>query len=199
MISTLQYKTLGVTFDIKQMNAVDALKLQESALKRKEASYQHIQDGDDLSALVALLDENEDDDALTQDPFLKLVRLNGEVPDYDSLFAGRYVELAKLLAAVIDANYGFLYETQMFLGPDEQDAAEEVTPAAYQRAQLKFSQPQMIYSVIMSDKRLATLHELQTIYNLEDLYQLYECVAFERHTANIFQKQAEQRAKQERQ
>jgi hypothetical protein len=180
------------------MSAVDALKLQESALKRKEASYQHIQDGDDLSALVALLDENEDDDALTQDPFLKLIRLNGEIPDYDNLFAGRYEELAKLLATVIDANYGFLYETQMFLGPDEQDVAEEATPAAYQRAQLKFSQPQMIYSVLMSDKRLATLHELQTIYNLEDLYQLYECVAFERHTAHIFQKQAEQRAKQER-
>lgn len=198
MISTLQYKTLGVTFDIKQMSAVDALKLQESALKRKEASYHHVQDGDDLSALVALLDENEDDDALTQDPFLKLVRLNGEIPDYDNLFAGRYEELAKLLATVIDANYGFLYETQMFLGPDEQDVAEEATPAAYQRAQLKFSQPQMIYSVLMSDKRLATLHELQTIYNLEDLYQLYECVAFERHTAHIFQKQAEQRDKQER-
>lgn len=197
MISTLQFKTLGVTFDIKQMSAVDALKLQESALKRKQASYQNIQDGDDLSALVALLDENEDDDALTQDPFLKFVRLNGETPDYDNLFAGRYEELAKLLAAVIDANYGFLYGTQMFLGPDEQDAPEEeATPAAYQRAQSRFSQPQMIYSVIMSDKRLATLHELQTIYNLEDLYQLYECVAFERHTANIYRNKADQQRNQ---
>lgn len=196
MILTLQYKALGVTFDIKQMSAVDALKLQESALKRKEASYQHIQDGDDLSALVVLFDDNEDDDALTQDPFLKLVRLNDEVPDYDSLFAGRYVELAKLLAAVIDANYGFLYGTQMFLDPDEQDTPEEeATPAAYQRAQSRFSQPQMIYSVLMSDKRLATLHELQTIYNLEDLYQLYECGAFERHTADIYRKKAEAQIK----
>lgn len=197
MISTLQHKALGVTFDIKQMSAVDALRLQESALKRREASYQHIQDGDHLSALVALLDENEDDDALTQDPFLKLVRLNGEAPDYDSLFAGRYEELAKLLAAVIDANYGFLYGTQMFLGPDEQDAPEEeATPAAYQRAQSRFSQPQMIYSVIMSDKRLATLYELQTIYNLEDLYKLYECVAFERHTADTYRKKAEKQRNQ---
>ncbi|WP_432738916.1 hypothetical protein [Pseudomonas kurunegalensis] len=195
MISTLQHKALGVTFDIKQMSAVDALRLQESALKRKEASYQHIQDGDYLSALAVLLDDNEDD--TTQDPFLKLVRLNDEVPDYDSLFAGRYEELAKLLAAIIDANYGFLYGTQMFLGPDGQDSPEEeATPAAVQRAQAKFSQPQMIYSVIMSDKRLATLHELQTIYNLEDLYKLYECVAFERHTTDIYRKKAEQQRNQ---
>ncbi|MFJ4051552.1 phage tail assembly chaperone [Pseudomonas hunanensis] len=200
MIQTFQYLCLGVTFDIKQMDAETALHLQESALKRMAEGMEAMQQGDYLTALCSML--GEDTDSYSEDAFLAQVKLNGTTPDYDTLFAGRYEELSNLYARILEVNYGFLLgvDERMFLGPTKEDGSptepEEATPTAVQRAQAKFSQPQMIYSVIMSDKRLATLHELQTIYNLEDLYKLYECVAFERHTTDIYRKKAEQQRNQ---
>ncbi|WP_345956304.1 hypothetical protein Q9323_15020 [Pseudomonas fulva] len=207
MIETIKHRTLGVTFEITQMTALHALDLQGPALKRRVAMIDAASKGDELSAMMAVLGDDDDDNAsddatLSDDPLLKNVTVNGQAPDFDTLFAGRYVELASLYNEVIDANYGFLFSgKKMFFGPTDPQGNpvedNEPVPAAMQRAHKQFSQPQIVYSVLMSDKGLATRYELQTIYNLEDLYALYELTAYEREAADIYRKKA--LAEQERQ
>lgn len=39
----------------------------------------------------------------------------------------------------------------------------------------KFSLPWEIFQIVTGDKKLATYHELQTVYDTQDLYDLLEC------------------------
>ncbi|AVF54969.1 hypothetical protein AB1H94_07865 [Pseudomonas fulva] len=192
MIQTFQHNALGLIFDIRQMDAETAILLQSTALERMNANIEGMEKGRHLEALFSFV---IDDGATTfeNDPFLAQVSLNGEIPDYDCLFAGRYEEIALLYSRVLDVNYGFLANADkgMFLGASSQSTNEERHPASISAAAQKLSQSQILYQVLMCDKNLATLHEMQTIYCLQDLYKLYELVAFERHVSEVYRKQAE--------
>jgi hypothetical protein len=48
--------------------------------------------------------------------------------------------------------------------------------------------PARIGAVISSDKRLATLHELSTVYSLEDLYDMLEVILIDSHNERLVRK-----------
>jgi len=58
----------------------------------------------------------------------------------------------------------------------------------------EFKQPSEIFRLLTSETKLATLHELQTVYGLEDVYAMLEILDL----ADALRADAEQRAKNNR-
>jgi len=132
--------------------------------------------------------------ANTLNSMLDGVTFQGEQVTVDH-FAGRYEELAALLVTVFEFNFYSAFTRQRFYMPDDYDTGTSI-PKSIERSQAAYTQSALVYTVLTSE--LASFAELHTLFNTEDIYDLYESVCRKTFEDREFQKQAQREAAQQR-
>lgn len=109
-------------------------------------------------------------------------------------FTGRYEELAALLVYVFQHNFLGVWRERFYM-PDDYDSGVS-TPKSVERAKTSYAQSSLVYTVVTSE--LASYADLHTLFNTEDIYDLYETVCRKTFEDREFQKQAQREADQQR-
>lgn len=129
----------------------------------------------------------------TLNSMLDGVTCQGEPMTLDH-FTGRYEELAALLVYVFQHNFLGVWRERFYM-PDDYDSGVS-TPKSVERAQTAYAQSSLVYTVVTSE--LASYADLHTLFNTEDIYDLYETVCRKNFETMEFQKQAQREADQQR-
>lgn len=118
---------------------------------------------------------------------------DGESIDYDTEFSGEYDHLFKFIMFAIQFHFGdalFTPRYSRISGPRQaetnEDGSEQAGNPRLMKVEKTFSQDFNIYLICTTVPQLATLYELQTLYNVADAFNLIEMIQ-----ANItFQEEA---------
>ncbi|WP_146166087.1 hypothetical protein [Pseudomonas baetica] len=129
----------------------------------------------------------------TVNTILEGVLHNGEQMTIEH-FAGRYEELSAVLVTVFQHNFHGAWRERFHM-PEDYDYGTS-TPRSLERAQEAYTQSALVYTVVTSS--LASYGELHTLFNTEDIYNMYETVCRKSFEEMEFHKQAQREAAQQR-
>lgn len=129
----------------------------------------------------------------TVNGMLEGVLHNGEQMTIDH-FSGRYEELSAVLVTVFQHNFLGAWRERFYM-PEDYDSGVS-TPKSIERAQEAYTQSSLVYTVVKSG--YASFAELHTLFNTEDIYDMYETVCRKNFEDLEFHKQAQREAAQQR-
>lgn len=129
----------------------------------------------------------------TLNSMLDGVTFQGEQVTLDH-FSGHYEELAALLVYIFQHNFLGVWRERFYM-PEGYDSGVS-TPSSVERSQAAYAQSSLVYTVVTSE--LASYADLHTLFNTEDIYDLYETVCRKNFETMEFQKQAQREADQQR-
>lgn len=131
----------------------------------------------------------------TINSFLEGVTVAGEQVNMCEHFEGKHDVLASLLVYVFIHNFLAVYTKKRFETPENYDSGV-TKPLSVERQEVTYSQSALVYTVLQA--KAASYYELQTFFNTEEIYNLYENVCRECFEQNEYQKQAQKEAEQKR-
>lgn len=186
----------GVRIQIKQFAAYDGFVFYAKIDKTLEPFIKELQKGRFLHAVSELLEgiESEEEIEDFSNTLLSCASIDGITLTADTdTFNSE--ELAILLGNIIVFNYAGMWKERF--SPPNSESASASTYCPYTKridaATQKLSVPPIIYMIVMSESKLATLRELQETYSVDDALELFEMIQLQGYVSNQQFKKAEAR------
>ncbi|NSX19658.1 hypothetical protein HTV13_07415 [Pseudomonas putida] len=185
------FKVGDATYQIQQYPASTGIKFLAQVQDHLNDFLTHYQTQNYMLALDAITAEGIGTLEEVFEVFLSQVTRDGRKLDFDSEFPGQYDKLLVLIYNVIQHNYGFFFhDRKRFQAPVTPDSYPTSTSMKIGAAFKSYSHHPLIFSVLTSERQLATYNDLCTVYNTEDLLFLSETLDLHTHIQNIYHAQA---------
>ncbi|MDL2185606.1 hypothetical protein P5706_15585 [Pseudomonas sp. ChxA] len=183
-IETKKITISGQAYEFKQYSAAKGFPVMNKMLRLIGPTLEAHTQRDTKLVATTLLDQLFDPEV--EELFKELVAtatVDGEPVDFDTEFSGAYDHLFKFVMYAIQFQFGDALFKPRYTRTEvstqvqtNEDGSQQAGNPRLMKVEKNFSQDFNLYLICTSTPQLATLHELQTIYNVGDAFDLIEFI-----------------------